>query len=1478
MTPDSKGFGPKTKAQIEKALAGLDAKIELNIDADGLRSKVRAAIEAASAGAEVRIGTSLDSDRLRRAVADALAEAGSDVEVDMDLNTDSFERKLAAAAAVVDAIELPVELDSDHLRAEVTAVVKEAEVGQQVRVPVDIGGGGGGDADRVGAAAGGIFGRAVLRSAGRVLAAGALIQLFTAAVSGATALAGGLISATAAAGSLVSTVAALPGLLSAAAQAAGVIALSFSGIGGALKAFTAQQKAIGADIAGGGGQSESSIRSAERSIRNAARAVEDAQRSAADSVESANERIADSIRGVEDAQRGLQDTFESAAAAIEAANDRVAESVEGIADAQQNLADVQASNARRVADAERDVARAHRNVQDAQESLTRSRIEAREEVEDLRRSLARLSLTEDEARRRLAEAQTRRDLERQRAQQDLTGVSEETLRAIERQAALEDRAAANPQVQADNELRDAELDLQEAMEARTDAQVRVADADRNGIENTRTVTDARVRLADAEERLQETIAASARTQVEASRAIVDAQERVVDAQERMVEATKDQTRAQRDAARDIAEAQRRVTDSMRDQTNAQRDLVRAQEDGSRRIADAQESLADAIASAAERAESAAGGAAGAINRYQAALDALGPAQRRFVEFLVSLQPELKRIQNAAAEGFLPGLEDAIRTAIPLLDDFEPIIRKTGVALGQLAKDASTLATTPAWRRDLIAIGERNVSIIKTFGETALRSANLLRNITVAAGPLSSHLADLALHFASVADNAASVAREDGRLAAFFDRVQDRLDKLIVAAQGFATGIGRIFRDAVPEGDRYIDLLTRAGVKFDLLTAQASGSGALAAFFESAREPLAAVGRLVEDLATGLFRIGVDNLPGFTALIEQIRTELLPTLLEVIGTIDADLLSALVSLVTAFSGLFGAILTNNPTLTLFVDTLGGMADAITVLLTEIPLLSPILQGLVTIMGGLAVIGAVQALSSFASSAFGARRALMFLTGSADEAALKLTKTGQVTAALGRAFFIAGIILAAKAAIDALAPSVDKLVKAVTSSKDPLAEFEKQLARLNNPGVFDGIALGIKRAFDDPVKVVLRGLPLIGPVFTALEGPPKKFAVAAETAFRKVAEVSVTSGQKIIDNLKAQGKETGNYERILSDLIDEKAKQTVADEAVNRRVQEQIDKIKGVNRELDNHIEKVKAATDDALRQSGAAIQVEQAIDDLDRSLEENGNTFDIHEQKGRNNKRMLDDLIGSIKAEIEAGGISNDRKRELLGYLDTLTNSGYPGAAREAGNLRDILNSIERVYTATVNLDDEEARRRIIQLERELAAIEHAERPEGDPSRQTGNQAREFGGRVLRNAAYIVGERRPELFIPDQNGVIQPTVPPLSTPKSLASVESAVAMPGNAQWDELLDRLGAFEEVLTNRMVPDQDRRDPFAVDRDPPPPPAPGLTINGPLTTIEQNFGPGANASDIVAAMRAIANEGDAKMLEMIVQLVAAGVGTRGTP
>jgi hypothetical protein len=58
--------------------------------------------------------------------------------------------------------------------------------------------------------------------------------------------------------------------------------------------------------------------------------------------------------------------------------------------------------------------------------------------------------------------------------------------------------------------------------------------------------------------------------------------------------------------------------------------------------------------------------------------------------------------------------------------------------------------------------------------------------------------------------------------------------------------------------------------------------------------------------------------------------------------------------------------------------------------------------------------------------------------------------------------------------------------------------------------------------------------------------------------------------------------------------------------------------------------------------------------------------------------------------------------------------------------------------------------------------------------------RALGGPVSKGIAYIVGERRPELFIPDSDGTILPQVPPRSKPNPFYQASPAMALAVNVQ--------------------------------------------------------------------------------------------------
>lgn len=1475
VTPDATGFGSKTEAAVKAALAGVRAAVSLTLDEKGLRTKIEAAVKTASAGANAKIGTDVDAspirNKIKKAVQDATADVGdtqlnifdidpaklvAEVEaakeaarlaaargiqlpLDLDFNFGDARAKAEAALAASLAglnlrdIEIPVKANDEHVVAEVEAIREEAErVAKRGRVSIPIVA----DpqqADAVGAAAGGVFGRAVLRTAVRALAVAGGIQLFPAAVSGLDALAGAAISAASALGTLGAAGAAIPSILGAIAQAAAVTAIALGGIGGALKAFEAQRKAAGVESVGGAGAAsgERAAASAARAIRNATQGIADAQRSAADAIESANERVVSSTRAVASAQRDLSDAYET--------------------------------GGRRVEDAERTLSRAQRDQQDAQEALTKARADAAQEVDDLRRSLARLALTEDEAQRRLTEARTKAGLEAKRASQDLTGVTEETLRALERQAALEDKAASNPREKAANDLRDAELDLAEAQQKRTETQTKLTQAEKVGVEGNEKVISAREKLSDA------------------NTSVTDS--------------TRDLALAQRDAARSIADGQERVTLAIEEQTKAQRDLVRAHEDGDRRIADSLQALADAQENAALAAESAGGAAAGAADRYQAALNDLSPAARAFVEHLVALRPKLLEIQAIAANGIFPPLTDAIDRLLPLVDRLTPVVDETSRAIGGLIGKATDLVTSPGFSADIVKIAQGNVSIIRSLGDAALYSADSLRHIAVVGEPLAQHLADLARHFSKLVDEALAAGRESGALQSFFDRLQTRIDHLIVTVGFFGKGLATIFTAARPAGDAYLGSLERIAAKFDILTEKALKSGALKDFFEAGRPAIHEVTLLIGDLAAGLLKIGQANLGSLTGFINQLRTELLPVLLEVLGNIDPAFLESLVTLATNLSKLIGTLLTGTPVLTVIVQALAGFADGVNTLLTDVPLLSPILLGLVTTLGALGTVAAAIKIEQFAAKFAGSAAGADLLTGALTRMGISGGVASGAIALLGRAFLALGVGFAIKSVIDGFAPSLDKATDAVIRAKNPVAEFDNQLRKLQTGGsFFEKVATNIKDIMEK------------GPI--AAFSQAGRSIASVNQAFTDLANKSPADAQKVVDSWDAQGKSTLGYKRILDDVIQSKAKQGVAEEDVTKKIALATESLKRNNDALQINADKLKAATDQALGLSNASIATEAAEDRLTAAVKDSSGNFDINTAKGREARSALNDMIGSIQREITelgnsaaAGKFDNDRKQQLIEHLDFLAKSGYPGAREQAERLRGELEAIQPTYFATVNIDTEQAQQAMIDLRHQFNLSEEAAKnaiaafgaanavkASSDIASDTGDitknfPGRAFGGMVERNRAYIVGEKRPELFIPNQSGVILPQVPDFAIPQGLDQATHGLNfMPASSNFDinGLLTTLRDLESTLTDNLSAMDDIA---AQRRDRPSDAAPTTTtveqhFNEPLVRIEATFGPGSSAADIIAAMRAIAKDEISGALAEQLKNFGAGVGTRNTP
>lgn len=106
-------------------------------------------------------------------------------------------------------------------------------------------------------------------------------------------------------------------------------------------------------------------------------------------------------------------------------------------------------------------------------------------------------------------------------------------------------------------------------------------------------------------------------------------------------------------------------------------------------------------------------------------------------------------------------------------------------------------------------------------------------------------------------------------------------------------------------------------------------------------------------------------------------------------------------------------------------------------------------------------------------------------------------------------------------------------------------------------------------------------------------------------------------------------------------------------------------------------------------------------------------------------------------------------------------------------------------TVYVDADTTAANEKIAALQRNLNAIEAAS-VSGDSGTTSGNQ-RAMGGPVTADRPYIVGEHRPELFVPEVNGRIIPRVPSTFSPGSDTGATAGSATPPVVHTTIVIDR-------------------------------------------------------------------------------------------
>lgn len=353
---------------------------------------------------------------------------------------------------------------------------------------------------------------------------------------------------------------------------------------------------------------------------------------------------------------------------------------------------------------------------------------------------------------------------------------------------------------------------------------------------------------------------------------------------------------------------------------------------------------------------------------------LSPQAQRFAETLDKLQSgPLQSIQKAVQRplfsGLTKGLEDATKGAGPL----RRVLSGTAGVLGHLAERAGALVGSKGFGRDFQKVGETNNRLLSHLGSAGIHLAKALVNVMVVARPLVNWMGKLAEGWAKGAEGAARQGRETGKLAAFFERTQKAMSRVLSIGGSLIHAFGNITKAARPLGNEILKGIDGAAKSFAAWTDSAKGRTSIEDFFQRIRRPLFELGGLAGDLTKGFFQLAETR--GLGRLFASLR-ELVPVFVSLIQTTTKMFTPALIDALKSFLILLGDLAGTSGPLTLLVRALGWVADGLHQIFKASPFVKSATVDLIGFYTIIKAIGLMRGISEF----FGFKKGLQGVKGS------------------------------------------------------------------------------------------------------------------------------------------------------------------------------------------------------------------------------------------------------------------------------------------------------------------------------------------------------------------------------------------------------------------------------------------------------------------------------------------------------------------
>lgn len=365
--------------------------------------------------------------------------------------------------------------------------------------------------------------------------------------------------------------------------------------------------------------------------------------------------------------------------------------------------------------------------------------------------------------------------------------------------------------------------------------------------------------------------------------------------------------------------------------------------------------------AEEAAAASLASSAGSADKFATAMANLNPLQQQFVDFLISLKPLFEEVKLAAS-GFLPGLEQGIKDALPAFEPFLQLVGNVAHAMGDVFVEFGQAIGSQQGQQFVKFLAVELPKQITFLGKLFLDWGQTFAKVFQAAGPLIDATDQAILAFFDHTNRAAG----SSGLTTFFDSLIPLMPKVTDALIAIADLLGNLLSAIEPALGPTLDLITQLASELasiaepilrplakafgDLMAALSPLVPVISGLIKTILPPLIKLlDVIIKDgvapLATAIAKALLPVLPTLSKALTDIVNAIIPLvepLVHAIAPIIAPLAKAFVQLVQAIAPFIPQLVNMFKALLPLVAPLAKIAeDAVKLVTDALPLMQPLL---------------------------------------------------------------------------------------------------------------------------------------------------------------------------------------------------------------------------------------------------------------------------------------------------------------------------------------------------------------------------------------------------------------------------------------------------------------------------------------------------------------------------------------------------------